>query len=114
MLREIDNYFFLQKEPTKSCMLSLRRHILALDERITEVWRYKMPFYCFEGKRFCYLWVHKKFKQPYLGIVDGKLIDHNDLLSEKRSRMKILLLDPEKDLPLRKIDRILKTLLKYY
>jgi len=48
---------------------------------------------------FCYLWVHKKYGKPYLGIVEGKKIKHPDLLTEKRARMKILLIDPEKDLP---------------
>ena len=73
-----------------------------------------MPFYCYDGKMFCYLWVHKKFKQPYIGIVEGKSIDHPDLIAEKRSRMKILLLDPLKDIPIKKIDTLLKEVIDLY
>ncbi len=73
-----------------------------------------MPFYCYRGKRFCYLWVHKKFNQPYLGIVDGNKIDHPDLLKENRSRMKILLIDPAKNIPVKKINAILKEALLFY
>ena len=62
----------------------------------------------------CYLWVHKTLHQPYIGIVEGKLIDHSDLVQEKRARMKILLLDPGKDLPIKKIDTILKAMLALY
>jgi hypothetical protein len=58
--------------------------------------------------------MHKKYKQPYLGIVEGKQVSHPDLIIEKRARMKILLLDPAKDLPVKKINSILKQILKLY
>ena len=71
-----------------------------------------MPFFCYKGKMFCYLWVHKKYDQPYIGIVDGNKIDHPDLLIEKRARMKILLIEPNKNIPQKKIRLILKILLE--
>lgn len=113
MLRPIDEYFLQQDEPVKSCLQYLRLHILKQDPDITEAWKYRMPFYCYKGKMCC-LWVHKTLHQPYIGIVDGKLIDHPDLVQEKRTRMKILLLDPGKDLPVQKIDAILKPMLALY
>ncbi|HRG39255.1 MAG TPA: DUF1801 domain-containing protein, partial [Bacteroidia bacterium] len=61
-----------------------------------------------------YLWFHKKYKQPYLGIVEGKQMQHPLLIQEKRSRMKIMLLDPEKDLPIKTIQSILKKMMKLY
>lgn len=114
MTREIDNYFLQKDEPIKSYLLTLRDYILQYDENITEVWQYKMPFYCYKGKRFCYLWVHKKFQQPYLGIVDGKKINHPDLILEKRARMKIMLFDPMKDVPLKTIHSLLAITLRRY
>jgi hypothetical protein len=114
MLRPIDNYFLQKEEPVKSCLQFLREHILKQDNNIVETWKYGMPFYCFKGKMFCYLWVHKKFKQPYIGIVEGKQINSPDLIREKRSRMKIFLLDPNKNLPVKKINMILKTTLTLY
>ncbi len=114
MLRPIDNYFLQQTEPTKSCLQFLRTHIIDLDENVTEAWKYGMPFYCYNGKMFCYLWIHKKLLQPYIGIVEGHQINHPDLIVEKRARMKILLLDPTKDLPIEKIDFILKLALTFY
>jgi hypothetical protein len=113
-LRPIDDYFLHQEEPTKSCLLFLRQFILQKDSHITEAWKYGMPFYCYNGKMFCYLWVHKKYHQPYIGIVEGNRINHPDLLVEKRARMKILLIDPTKDLPKSKINSILKTVLALY
>lgn len=114
MLRPIDNWFLQKEEPVKSCLLFMRQHLLSIDVHITEAWKYGMPFYCYKGKMCCYLWVHKKYQQPYMGIVEGAAIQDPDLLQEKRARMKILLLDPGKDLPLQKINRILKQVLKLY
>lgn len=114
MLREIDQYFLAKEEPVKSYLIFLREHILKQDKNITETWKYKMPVYCYNGKMFCYLWVHKKLLVPYIGIVEGKKINHPDLIIEKRARMKILLLDPQKDIPLRKINSILKDVLRLY
>ena len=112
MLRPIDNYFLQQEEPVKSCLLFLRDHLLKYDKNITESWRYGMPFYFIHGKRFCYLWVHKKLQQPYIGIVDGNRIEHPLLLAEKRSRMKIFLVNPRKKIPVKMIDSILKQVLE--
>jgi hypothetical protein len=114
VLRNIDNYFLKKEEPAGTCLQSLRIFILSRDEHITEGWSYSMPFYYYKGKRCCYLWVHKKLKQPYIGIVDGKHIDHPDLLHEKRARMKIFLIDPQKDIPVRKLNQIFKKMLLLY
>ena len=114
MLRPIDNYFLQKEEPIKSCLQFLREHILKQDANITEAWKYDMPFYCYNKKMCCYLWVHKKYHQPYIGIVEGKRIHHPDLVIEKRARMKILLIDPAKDIPVKKIDAILKEVLALY
>lgn len=73
-----------------------------------------MPFYCYHGKMFCYLWVHKKFHQPYIGIVEGKKIQHPKLIQEKRARMKIMLFDPEKDIPVKTLNSILKEVVSLY
>jgi hypothetical protein len=114
MLREIDQYFLEKEEPVKSYLLALREYLLHFDPQVTEAWKYKMPFYCYKGKMFCYLWVHKQHHQPYLGIVEGNKIDHPLLIVEKRARMKIMLFDPEKDIPIKTIESILKQALALY
>ncbi|XZF15441.1 DUF1801 domain-containing protein [Chitinophagaceae bacterium MMS25-I14] len=114
MIKTSDNFYLQQEEPVKSCLLALRGIILSQDSHVTAEWKYGMPFFCYRGKMFCYLWFHKKHKQPYIGIVEGAHFDHPDLIIEKRSRMKILLLDAEKDLPLKKINKILQQALDLY
>ena len=114
MLRPIDEWYNQKEEPLKSCLQFLRGHILQQDKAITEAWKYGMPFFCIKGKMFCYLWIHKKYKQPYMGIVEGKKIKDPDLIREKRARMKIFLLDGQKDIPLKKINAILKEIISWY
>ena len=57
---------------------------------------------------YCYLWIHKKYGQPYIGMANGNHLDHPALLTEKRARMKILLIDPNKDLEVEMIESILQ------
>ena len=113
MLKPSDNFFLQQDEPVKGCLLALRKIILS-HNNIAEAWKYGMPFYCYHNKMFCYLWVHKKYKQPYLGIVEGNKINHPLLIQEKRARMKIMLIDPEKDIPIKTIESILKKAIALY
>jgi len=114
MLSDIDRFYQLKEEPVKSCLIALREIILHQDPEIKVAWKYGMPFFCYQGKMFCYLWVHKTFKQPYIGFVEGKYLNHPGLLAEKRARMKIFLFNPEKDLPVKTIKTILKQALGLY
>jgi len=114
MLRPIDDWYLQKDEPLKTCLQFLRAYILKQDSNITEAWKYGMPFFCYRGKMFCYLWVHKKFHQPYIGIVEGAKLNHPDLIQEKRARMKILLLDPGKDIPVKKVNLVLKQAIALY
>jgi hypothetical protein len=111
MLRDIDNYFLNKEEPVKSCLLAMR--LFLQQGELTEAWKYGMPFYCLDGKMFCYLWVNKKTNEPYIGFVDGKFISHPELIADKRSRMKIFMLDASRDIPVKKINSIINTLIKF-
>jgi len=101
-------FYLKHQEPVKSCLLSLKDMILEMDPDISPAWKYGMPFFCYKGKMFAYLWVQKKTLLPYLGIVEGQRIEHPYLIAEKRARMKIMLFDPNKDLPIKTIHGILK------
>jgi hypothetical protein len=113
-MKALDNFYFRQDEPTKGTLLALKAIILSQDKEITNEWKYGMPFFCYRGKMFCYLWVHKKLEQPYIGLVEGKHFDLPFLIQEKRSRMKIMLLDQTKDLPVERITSVLKQALNLY
>jgi hypothetical protein len=114
MSAEPDNFYLQKEEPVRSCLLALREIILKQDPGISVAWKYGMPFFCYKGKMFCYLWVHKKNHHPYMGIVEGKRLDHPDLIMEKRSRMKIMLFNAEEDLPVETINTILNQAIDLY
>lgn len=114
MHHELDQYYLHKPEPLKSTLLALRELILRFDDRLEEAWKYRMPFFCYKGKMFCYLWVDKKTNAPYIGIVEGRKIDHPKLQGGDRARMKILPIDMRKDLPVRTIHTVLKQALTFY
>ena len=114
MIREIDNYYLNKAEPNKSCLLALRSIILEQDENITETQKWGMPCFCYKKNIFCYLWTDKKTFEPYILMVEGKHIVHPKLEAGKRSRMKILRVNPNKDLPVKTIESILQKSLDLY
>jgi hypothetical protein len=65
MNSNLENYYFQKEEPIKSCLLTLREIILSQDKNITNQWKYRMPFFCYKNKMFCYLWTDKKTNLPY-------------------------------------------------
>ena len=103
MKSDLDNWYLKHAEPAKSCLLALRTIFLQYDPEIMEAWKYRMPFFCYKKKMIFYLWVNKKTGQPYIGFVDGNKIDHPKLVAEKRSRMKVLMIDVQRDLPVKTI-----------
>lgn len=109
-----DIFYLEQPEPHKGCFLALRTLILSADDGVLEEWKYGLPFFSYKGKPFCYLWLHKKYKQPYIGFVEGHRMKSNALLQEKRVRMKILIVAADKNLPVRTIRRLLKEALSFY
>jgi hypothetical protein len=108
-VKALDNFYNTQPEPHRSTLLALRDIVLALDPHITPEWKYKLPFFYYKGKMFCYLWVHKKFRQPYISFVHSEELSHPLLLLEKRAKMKILLIDPDEDIPVELLQEFLQT-----
>lgn len=113
-MKALDDFYFRQEEPVRAVFLVLKELILGQDKNVTNELKYGMPFFCYKGKMFCYLWVNKKTGQPYIGLVEGKYFTQPFLLQEKRSRMKIMLLDPNRDLPVQTINTVIKQALDLY
>lgn len=114
MLTPLDQFYLAQDEPERSCFLALKALILSQSEHLSATWKYGMPFFYFHNQMFCYFWFHKRYKKPYIGVVNGMKLDHPELLQEKRARMKILLIDPAEDLPVAMITDILQQSMALY
>ncbi len=113
-MKALDEFLLYKRRPLQGCLLALKKLILSQDEGVTETCKYGLPFFCYKGKMFCYLWYHKKHKQPYIGIVEGQRFDQSFLLKENRSRMKIMLIDQNDDLPIKPINTILQKAISFY
>lgn len=114
MIDILSNYYLNKEEPPKSCLLALRSIILNMDKDVSETVKYEMPCFCYKKKMFCYLWTDKKTGEPYILMVEGKLLNHPELEQGSRSRMKILRIDPNEDLPIETIELILNDALNLY
>lgn len=101
------DFYLEMSEPNKSCLLAMRDIVLNYDAAIKETKKYGMPCFCYKQKAFCYLWLDKKSNEPYFLMVEGKHLRHDDLETGDRSRMKILRINPSKDLPMASIDSIM-------
>ncbi|RZA00408.1 MAG: DUF1801 domain-containing protein [Sphingobacteriaceae bacterium] len=113
-LRPIDHYFLQKRELVKSCLEALRIFITSYNSLITEEWKYRMPFYYYKGKMFCYLWTDKKTNQPYIGIMEGRNIEHPLLVQDNRKRAKILYVDTGKDIDVHTIKQVLDMAIVFY
>ena len=113
-MEELHHYYLNKEEPNKSCLFALRNIILEQDIHIKETQKWGMPCFCYKKKMFCFLWTDKKTDEPYILMVEGKQLAHPVLEAGKRSRMKILRINPDEDLPLNTIKDILQTALAIY
>ena len=114
MLQLIQDFYLSFEEPQKSCYLALNDAILEFDDTISSHWKYKLPFFYYNNKPFCYLWYDKKTKEPYIGIVKGKHLNNTILEQGDRKKMKILRINPCADIPLDTIYEVFKEAIKYY
>lgn len=113
-LNDLDQYYLNAEEPLRSCLFALRDIILSIDEKIIPAWKFGGPFFCFENKILCYLWVDKKKNQPYLAMYKGHLIDHPLLESEGRAMIKVMRFNADEDLPIEAIQAVLQSGLDIY
>lgn len=108
MINESQSYYSQIEEPHRSCLLALRSILIKQDKDISETVKWGMPCFCYKKKPLCYLWTDKNNDgKPYILFVDGQQLHSPFLEAGKRSKMKILRIEPEEDLPLDTIKSIL-------
>lgn len=107
-MREIDLFYQNLEEPYNSCFMALKSIILEFDSRISEEWKYKLLFFYFNGKMFCYLWIDKENKLPYVSFADGFRLQHPLLISAERKRFKIFYIDPNNDIDIKNLNKIME------
>jgi hypothetical protein len=108
MLNALENFYAKHNDAVNGCFIALKQIILSCHPNIETSFKYGGPFFSINNKMFCYLWYHKKYKMPYIGFIDGALLKQPYLLQEKRVKMKIMLINPNLDLPITELQLILQ------
>jgi len=114
MSQNLDDFYLSKQEPNKSCLLALRDIILQEDENVSNALKYGMSCFLYKKKMFCFLWTDKTTNEPYILFVEGKHLHHKKLEQGTRERMKIFKVNPEKDLPIKEIKKLLNEALDLY
>ena len=110
----LDNFYLHLEEPQKSTLLALRSIILAFDNNISETQKYGMPCFLYKRNIFCNLWIDKKTGEPYILMAEGNHLDNPELEQGDRSRMKILRINPDVDIPLQTIQSVFNDAIGLY
>lgn len=108
----VDHYFETLAEPERSCLLFLRQFILDYSATITEKRKFNTPFYYVNGKWMCFISYNPKIKEIYISFVDGFRMQHPQLVSEGRKKMKIFRVDAKEDVDVKSLNQILNLAVK--
>ncbi|MFN8117570.1 MAG: DUF1801 domain-containing protein [Bacteroidia bacterium] len=114
MEQSLDSFFLKIPEPQQSALLFLRQFFIE-ELSLEENWKFNTPFYYYQGKWFCYISYSAKRKHEiYIGFVKGFLVEHPYLLSEGRKQIKVYRINPEKDIDIKTLKKIVGLLKKQY
>lgn len=113
-MNELEKFYDSLDEPNQSCFLFLKQFILNFDSAMSEHWKWKLPFFYYEGKPFCYLWMDKKTTFPYVTFVRSLEIMRPELELGNRKKMKALTINPNKDIDIELLEEIMNESLTLY
>jgi hypothetical protein len=108
MLQQPENYFHSLPEPERGCLLFLRDFLLAYPVKLEESWKNHTPFYYCNKKWIGWINYDPKTRGIYISFANGNKMDHPKLVSEGRKKMKILHVDPNRDVDINSLGEILK------
>lgn len=115
-MKPAEEYILNQPESYRSILFNLQIIIEGQIPELELLFKWKIPFYYFKGKPFCFFNVSHKRKYVDLVIVKGfQLTIHQDkLISEKRSIMKSLRYYNDEEIENAVLIEIIKELVKLY
>lgn len=113
-MKAIDEFYFNKEEPVKGCLLALKKIITDYNTAFESRWYYRLPCFMYQNQIFCYLWIDKKTQFPYIAIGKGVHIEHPDLIQGNRTFTKLLMINPEEDIPVDKIYSIFDMAMRLY
>lgn len=113
-MNSTDAFFEKQEEPNRGVFLFLKKFIINYHSEITLHKKWGLPYFYFKGKPLCYLWKDKKTNQPYISFAKGLQLTNAALIQGDRKIFKILPINPNKDIDVDLIQKILEEAIKLY
>lgn len=107
-MTELENFYESLEEPNKGCFLFLRKHFLELGSEYTEHWKWKLPFFYYKKKPFCYIWFDKKTNFPYVCFTRSLHINRPEMQLGERKKMKAFTINPNSDIDIKTLNEIIK------
>ena len=107
-MTDLENFYNSLEEPNKSCFLFLRQFILEFDPAMTEHWKWKLPFFYYNKKPFCYIWKDKKTGFPYVCFTQSLHINRPEMELGDRKKMKAFIINPNSDIEVKTLKEIMK------
>ena len=81
---------------------------------LSESWKNNTPFYYYHKKWFAFISYDPKTKEIYISFVKGGLIEHTNLVSEGRKKMKIYRINPHENIDVGELKTIVSKLKTLY
>ncbi len=89
-MNPLENYFLETPEPLQSILLYLRQVIKETLPEVEEKYKYKIPFYYYNGKPLCYFNILKGTNYVDVGFWNGfKLSNKHGILKAGRGRIMV-------------------------
>lgn len=115
-MKPAEDYILSQPEPYRSIIFNLQ---IIIENQLPDVellYKWKIPFYYYRGKPFCFINVSGKRKFVDLGIVKGfQIKSHQDfLISDNRISIKSLRYFSLKDINSTILKEVIQELSKLY
>lgn len=115
-MKPAEEYILNQPEPYRSIIFNLQIIIENQVPDLELLYKWKIPFYYYKSKPFCFINVSHKRKYVDLGIVKGfEIKNHQEhLISENRSIMKSLRYSSLDEIDTTNLVEIIQELSKLY
>lgn len=111
-LNALAHYYEKQDPATRECLLALKFMILSIDEKITHVRKFQIPFFKYNDFNLGFLWVHRK--KIIVGFLQDKNTFEHTGAGRRKDRMLTMELHPLDDIPVTRIKQEFKKLIAIY
>jgi len=112
LLTALDSYYEKQEAMVRECLFALKAIILSVDDNITHVRKYRIPFFCYKEFNLSFLWVHRK--KIIVGFIKDKKTLCQSTSGKRKDKVMTIEINPLEDIPIGYIKNCIKELIMEY